>query len=565
MKSATNFLLLIFILIKAPVFSQEYYAPLDFRLLLSGTFGELRANHFHTGIDIKTEGVEGQKVYAIDKGYISRIKISSWGYGKAIYINHPNGKTSVYAHLQKLSDKIEDIVKKEHYKREQFEINFFPKKDAIMINKGEIIALSGNSGGSNGAHLHFEIRDTKTEHPINPLKFDFLIDDNIAPTLKKIKIYAFDTTLINNKRKSKIIKIENEKNAYFIKDNLIINGAFGLGIFTYDKLNDSHNKNGVYSIELFIDSVIHYAFKVDELDFSTKRYINAHIDYCEHKVSNNKYHRCYKLPHNKLNNYSDVVNNGIISFKDNNIHLITILVSDIAGNTSILNFNVQSNNKPFDRDEEYLESNHSANFRLSSPNIFKTDNLQLYMHANSLYEPLKFHYNITDTINEVYGSIHHVHNNTIPVHKRYTLSIKANIPNELKEKTYIASTNMQGTYKYLGGNWQEGFLRAKIREFGNFCIVADTISPVIKAINIVNGKVLKTQNNIKCTIKDIDSGIKSFRGEINGNWILMDYDYKRSLLKYDIDSDLEKGTHIFTLEVVDNVGNISNYKAKFTY
>ena len=162
MKLVSPVLLIITLLSNSFVFGQEYQAPLNFRLLLSGTFGELRGNHFHAGIDIKTEGVEGQKVYAIEDGYVSRIKVSTWGYGKVIYIRHPStGHTSVYAHLQKFSAKIENIVKKEHYKKERFEINFFPNKEAIKISKGEIIALSGNSGGSSGAHLHFEIRNTK--------------------------------------------------------------------------------------------------------------------------------------------------------------------------------------------------------------------------------------------------------------------------------------------------------------------------------------------------------------------------------------------------------------------
>ena len=214
MKLVSSVVLIITLLSNSFGFGQEYQSPLNFRLLLSGTFGELRGNHFHSGIDIKTEGVEGQKVYAMEEGYVSRIKVSTWGYGKTIYINHPEGRTSVYAHLQKFSTKIESIVKKEHYKKESFEINLFPNKEAIKISKGEIIALSGNSGGSSGPHLHFEIRNTKTEHPINPLQFDFKIDDAIAPTLNKLKIYAFDNTTIDGYKKSQIINIKKTKNKY---------------------------------------------------------------------------------------------------------------------------------------------------------------------------------------------------------------------------------------------------------------------------------------------------------------------------------------------------------------
>ena len=206
------FLLIVIILVNQNVLAQKYTPPFDFKMLLSGTFGELRSNHFHSGIDIRTQGVEGHKVKAIADGYISRIKISTSGFGKAIYITHPQtGHTSVYAHLQKFSQKIDGIVKKEHYKQESFEIDFFPNKDALQIKQGEIIALSGNSGGSGGPHLHFEIRDTKSEHPINTLQFGFDITDNMAPVLEKLKIYAFDTTLINGYNKSKIYTISKKK------------------------------------------------------------------------------------------------------------------------------------------------------------------------------------------------------------------------------------------------------------------------------------------------------------------------------------------------------------------
>jgi len=566
MKLVSSALLIITLLSNNLAFAQDYQAPLDFRLLLSGTFGELRGNHFHAGIDIKTEGVEGQKVYAIADGYISRIKVSTWGYGKAIYITHPEtGHTSVYAHLQKFSTKIDSIVKKEHFKKESFEINFYPNRTALTIKKGEVIALSGNSGGSAGAHLHFEIRDTKSEHPINPLQFGFKVADNIAPTLKKLKIYVLDTTLIDGYNKSKIIKIDKKDNKYSIKDTVTINGAFAVGIFTYDKLNDSYNKNGVYSIKLCIDTNTCYQFKVDELDFSTSRYINAHVDYKEKKESKNKYHRCYRLPNNKLTNYSNLINDGIISINDTLLHSINLEVTDIYGNTSTLDFKIKSTNNPLLNRCPLPKDTINTHFNLDKVNIFKEENIELHMEAFSLYEPLRFHYNTTDSVDGVFGEVHHVHFNNTPVHKKYVLSIKADVPDTLKSKTYIATTDLKGNFWHLGGSWKEGFLKTKVREFGDFCIVADTTNPEIKGVNIFPGKVFNTQTTIKLTIKDKNSGIKSYRAEIDGKWVLMDYDYKRNLLRFDIEKSLTKGKHTFTLKVIDNVGNEKNYKAEFTY
>ncbi len=546
--------------------AQNYQAPLDFRMLLSGTFGELRGNHFHAGIDIKTEGVEGQKVYSIAEGYISRIKVSTWGYGKVIYITHPKtGHTSVYAHLQKFSTKIDSIVKKEHYNKESFEINFYPNKNSIKLKKGEIIGLSGNSGGSAGAHLHFEIRDTQTERPINPLQFGFNISDNVAPTLKKIKIYSLDTTLIDGYRKSKIININKNEDKYSIDQIPIINGAFAIGIFTYDKVDDSYNKNGVYSIKLCVDTTICYKFKVDELDFNTTRYINAHVDYKEKKESKNKYHRCYRLPNNKLNNYSNLLNEGIISIKDTLTHLISIEVTDIYANVSLLDFKIKSTNNPLLIRCTLQNDSISTPFSYNEENTFKRDNLELMMQAFSLYEPLLFNYNSIDSIDGVFGEIHQVHFNNIPVHKKYNLSIKAYVPDSLKAKTYIATTDLNGNFWYLGGEWKDDYIQAKVREFGNFCIIADTTNPEINGVNIFPGKTFNTQTTIKLTIKDKHSGIKYYRGEIDGKWILMDYDHKRDLLKFEIKNNISKGKHNFTLKLIDNVGNFTDYKAEFTY
>ena len=560
------FLLIFILLINKNALAQNYTSPFDFKMLLSGTFGELRNNHFHAGIDIKTEGVEGQKVRAIADGYVSRIKVSSWGYGKVIYLTHPQtGHTSVYAHLQKFSAKINDLVRQEHYKQEKFEINFYPNKKQLLIKQGEVIALSGNSGSSSGAHLHFEIRDTKTENPINPLQFEFDFLDNIPPTLRKLKIYAFDTTLINGYNKSKIYTISKQNNTHSINEIPIINGSFALGVFTYDKSNNAYNKNGVYAIKLTVDSIINYEFKAEELDFNTTRYINAHMDYCEKKESKNKYHRCYKLPHNKLENYTTLVDNGIIAFNDTLTHTIDLEISDIYENKSRISFKIKSTNTPSFLQYPLPKDTINKSFKFNRINRFHTDNMNLDMKAFSLYESIMFHYETTDSVEGVFGKVHHIHYNNTPVHRYYALELKSKVPDSLQKKVYIATTDMKDNFWYIGGEWKKTSLYAKTREFGDFCIIADTIKPEIIGLNIFPGKKFNTQKTIKLTIKDKDSGIKSYRAEIDNKWILMDYDHKKNLLRFDIKNYLSKGEHDFKLEVIDNVGNIKNYEAKFIY
>ena len=539
-------------------FSQEYINPLDFRLLLSGTFGELRGNHFHAGIDFKTKGVEGQKIYAIADGYISRIKVSSYGYGKALYINHPNGQTSVYAHLKEFSEKIDTIVKKEHYKREKFEINIFPKANSINVKQGEVIALSGNSGSSQGAHLHFEIRDTKTEHPLDPLDFGFKVIDNISPILKELKVFDLD-----NHKLSKTYKIKKIKENYYVGDTIYSNEKTGLGIYTYDQSNDAYNKNGVNAIKLFLDSNLIYHFELDKLDFSKNKYINAHIDYEEKVLSKRKFHKCYRLPHNPLKNYKTILNSGYINLEDNRTYQIKFEVFDSYKNKSELSFYLKKAKIDY-KDTSEVTNEIVRKFSWYNENNFSNNNFKISINKNYLYESIDFKYLEKDSLEGVYGKIHQCHYEIVPLHKSAKISIRASVPRHLREKVYIAKIKGE-KFRYFGNKWENNFLTAKISEFGDFAIAADTILPKITGVNIYPGKEIKKQQTIKCLIEDKESGIKKYNASINNKWILMEYDHKRKLLEYDFNEIVQKGENIFNLEVEDMLGNIKNYSAKFYY
>lgn len=538
--------------------AQQYHSPLDFKLLLSGTFGELRGNHFHTGIDIKTEGVEGQKVYSINEGYVSRIKVSSFGYGKAIYINHPDGTTSVYAHLKRFNNKIDSYVKREQYNKERFEIELFPEKEELKIKSGEMIAFSGNSGGSFGAHLHFEVRETATQKPINPLNLGFHIKDNISPIIKEIKIYD-----MKNEKNTNVYNCIKTDANYTINEKPIVSKEIGFGISTYDKLDGAYNKNGVYSIELFVNQKLIYHFQADKLNFNTNRYINAHIDYYEKRENSKKFHRCYKLPNNKLENYKSLQHNGLLKLQNDSSYNISLLVKDFAGNKSYLTFTIKC--KIDKNHQEQKKNKKKPHFHYNTTNSFSNKDFQLKMKENSLYDNIIFEYLEKDSIEGVYGKVHQCHFDYEPIHKKYNIKIKSNLSEELKEYAYIAKKDKNKKFWYMGGNWQNDILEADVREFGDFCIVADTNPPIITGINMFPGKNITTQKTIKLTIEDKESGIKSYRGEIDGNWILMEYDYKRKLLTYNMsDGLIKKGEHKLTLKVSDKVGNQKLYIANFT-
>ena len=551
-------------LISLSIFSQtNYHSPLNFELLLSGTFGELRGSHFHTGIDIKTEGVEGQKVFSIADGYVSRIKISTWGYGKAIYITHPDGNTSVYAHLKEFNKEIEKYVNEQQYKKENFEIQLFPSKEKFPIKRGEVIALSGNTGGSGGAHLHFEIRNTKSEHPINPLQFNFDITDNIQPTIVGIKIYPHQNSSVNNKNESVKYSLTKKGNNYSVNSKQIIkvNGDISFSISTYDKLNGAYNKNGVYSIKLFIDNNLIHHFLADELSFSEKRFLNAHIDYSEYTESKTKYNRCFNLPYNKLSNYKTNVNDGIFNFIDSLTHKIRFEVEDFEGNKSEVNFEVQSQSTS----PEFETEDSGDGFLYNQANVYKNLKFEAHLEKYSLYEDCNIHYSVGIKTDNTLSEIHNFMSSSIPIHKNYVLSIKEKIAKNITDKVYIAKVNDNGTFTYKGNSWRGSFLSAKVREFGNFTIISDTVNPIILGVNVKDGKNISSQTTIKCTIEDKESGISFYRGEINGKWILMEYDYKKNLLTYKLPSDFEKGKHKLTIVVKDRMGNKTEYTDNFTY
>ncbi len=545
-------------------YTQNYTSPLNIDLILSGTFGELRSNHFHAGIDLKTKGVEGLNVYSIADGYISRVKVSSFGYGKVIYITHYDGKTSVYAHLKEFSQKIDSIVKTKQYKDKKFEIDYYLQKDAIKVKQKELIGKSGNSGSSAGAHLHFEIRDSKTQKPINPLYFNFKIKDEIKPNIKKLKVYNFNNT---NKHQTFDV-IKEDKNNYSINDTLLTEGDFGIGISTYDKSNYAYNKNGVYSIKLYVDEKLTFHFLADTLDFITTRFINAHVDYKEKIQNKIKFHRLFKLPYNKLKNYKTNINNGIISLNDTNIHNIKIHVEDYNQNLSEIKFKVKNSLQKIDQNnllnEEAAQDVVQKKFYHKHKNNFLFKNLKIFLSEYSLYEDMIFRYSILDSIKGVYGNIHRCHKKDIPIHKKYDLYIKENVPDKIKNKVYIAKREKENTFKYIGGSWEGLYLKTSTREFGDFCLVADSTAPVIKGVNIFPGKKINKQKNIKLTIEDYKSGIKKFEATINDEWVLMDYDHKTKIVRYDFNKIIKKGENKFVLKVTDNCNNLTTYKAVFT-
>ena len=549
-------------------YPQNYFiSPVDIEIKLSGTFGELRSDHFHSGMDIRTNEVEGFNIYAIADGYVSRIKVSSGGYGNALYITHNNGFVSVYGHLQQYNQKISEFVKNEQYRRESFEVDLFPPKDLLKVTKGEIVALSGNTGRSGGPHLHFEIRNEATQKPINPLHFGYKVKDITPPVINLLKVYpANHNTLVENKNISAEFFTQNDGKEYSLvkKDTIRISGKAYFGINTYDPFNAGNNKNGVYSIKLLLDEKLIYEHDAETFSFDETRYINSLIDYKEYKLKKRRVQKSYIQPNNQLSIYGKVENKGVIKIKEGIVHELTYMVSDIAGNISQLSFFIkgkQQNIKPLLNSEKQDEL-----FSYKTNNSFKTEDIIFEVPGKALYDDLYFEYKVSPSSKNSFSPIHHLHYDYVPLHARCNLKIRPDsLPQKLQDKALIARIGEKNKFKSAGGEWVDGFIETRIREFGKYCILVDTIPPEIKEVDIYNNKDISKQNTIKVKIEDKLAGIKSYRGTLNGKWILMEYDAKSDLLIYRYDGHLIDGNNNFELKVVDEKNNISEYKVNLGY
>ncbi|MGY0427117.1 MAG: M23 family metallopeptidase, partial [Polaribacter sp.] len=332
----------IFLFANLIIFSQKKYPktyfkkPLDIPLIFAGTFGELRSNHFHAGLDIKTQDKIGLEVYATADGYVSRIKVKQYGYGKAIYITHPNGYTTVYGHLSKFADKIQVYVKAIQYKKESYLTGeIFPKKNKFQLKKGQIIAFSGDTGGSGGPHVHFEIRDTKTGHIINPMLFGITSPDSKKPTFQSLFVYPLSPAArINQQHKRFKIDIKNTGKGKYIADRISASGTIGFGTVVFDRLDKADNKNGIYSLEMLVNGKRYFYYDVETFSFAESKYINLFIDYQYYKKYKNRILKIFKVKANKLSIYKDLINKGKINIKKGLNYTVQIIAKDFSGNTS---------------------------------------------------------------------------------------------------------------------------------------------------------------------------------------------------------------------------------------
>lgn len=540
-------------------YPQNYFRnPLNIPIVLAGTFGELRSNHFHSGIDIKTQGKEGFKIYAAADGYVARIKVAQFGFGKALYINHPNGYTTVYAHLSKYAKDIQEYVKAIQYKKESYATgNLFFKEAKFPVKKGQLIAYSGDTGSSGGPHLHYEIRDTKSEHVINPLFFGLEVADAKPPVFQSIKVYPLNnSSRVNHQNRDFIIPIKNIAKGKYVADRISASGSIGFGISTFDRLNLAPNKNGIYSLEMLVNGKRFYYHDVETFSFSESKFINLHIDYQHYKKYRRRYQKTYKETQNKLSTYHDLINNGKINVKNGFTYSVEIIAKDFAGNTTSIKIPVsgKKSNSIFSKPKD------STNFKIIAKNFnkFKQKNVTIAFPKNTFYNDVYLDFKVEKGIAKI-------HTPTIPLDKRFTLTFNVSKYSETeKQHLYIANLEYPKYPRYQYTRKKDSTFFTTTKILGNYALVADVIKPKVKLLYFKDQQWISKFKTLQVKISDIGSGIQNWRATIDGKWILMQYNHKKRVLTYNFnDKKLVGSKHIFKIVVSDNVGNTNSLSATF--
>ncbi|MDZ4810203.1 MAG: peptidoglycan DD-metalloendopeptidase family protein [Bacteroidota bacterium] len=535
--------------------------PLNIPMQLSANFGELRPNHWHMGLDIRTYAKEDQPVYAAAEGYVTKVGIRPQSFGRYIIINHPNGLSTLYAHLNDFNTALEEYVTAQQYKQESWAVELDFTKDQFPLSKGAFIAYSGNTGGSKGPHLHFEIIDTKTDKRLNPLLFNFPMEDNMPPSIIRLAMYNRSKTVYA--QTPVFFALKNTDSGYIIPKKPVIKTGLSkvsFAIQAFDKMNGGGSDNGIFSAKLYVDDEPQISFVLDSIDYNETVYINSHTDY---RNSLSLQHLS-QLPGDHCPIYKKINGDGVINFSDTNVHFISIDVKDPKGNTSQLNFAMQYDDSLAKTD---VYQSYVSKFAPDKLNVLTKEDFKMKLPEYALYDtvPALYYRNNSSSYNAV-TALHQVNDATYPVHEDISVSIKPNktIPEEWKDKLLMQRTGKGSTIRKV--TLQEGWLSATFGDFGSFQVLADVTPPQINDPGSYRGGIparpagggdtinLSAASRIVFTPTDNFGIVKKFRVELDSQWLRFTNDKSRNWI-YKFDDRCPYGVHQLTATATDLVGN----------
>ncbi len=545
-------------------YPKDYFIyPVEARISLAANFGELRPNHYHMGLDCRTNQVVNRPVKAAASGYIARVTVEPFGYGQAIYINHPNGLTTVYGHLNRFFSALEKYVTEKQYSQEKWNVDLTIPPGLFPVKQGQFIAYSGSTGGSMGPHYHFEIRDTKTGKVLNELLFGVPIPDDVPPSIERL--YMYDRTKSTYSQTPQHLPIKKSGNSYRTFENIIPvhSDKISFGISANDKQSHSNNPNGIYEAIIYLDNLPLSAFQIDSISYDETRYVNAHIDYKTRASGGPYIEHLSRLPGYPQGVYKDINGDGVIELKDNDIHQVKIIVKDANGNTSVLQFKIEKGT--VDDDSDFRNPGKQAiEFQPNQVNVFENQDIQLYLPAPTLYDSLLFsHSENTDNSPDSYSDVHAVLSGLVPAEDYFTIRLKAGkpVPENLKDKMLIQQS-WEGKNEVIKATHKGDWYSAKFNAFGNFELISDDIPPVI-SVDFHEGANISRYHTIVVTPKDNNDEIKNFRAELDGKWLMFSNDKGRKYI-YHFDEKCPRGKHELKISVQDEAGNTTQKIYHFT-